>query len=148
MRRMRGCGLVALVVGLALAACMPPRTPGTGGDAPATLAGTVWRLTELNGRAPIPGGETLTLMFDPAGSRASGNGGCNQFNGPYTQAGASLRLGPLVSTRRACANAAANAQETSYLRALESTTRSGREGGSLVLYDGTRAVARFQPTSM
>lgn len=146
MRRMTGPGLMALVTAVAFSACMPPQTAGAG-EASVALEGTAWRLEELNGQAPVPGA-TLTLMFDPSGSRASGNGGCNQFNGPSTQSGASLRLGPLASTRRACTSQAANAQETAYLRALESTTRVGRQGGSLVLYDGSRVVARFQPTGM
>lgn len=147
MRRMTGLGLVALIAGLALAACMPPRTAGAE-DAPATLAGTAWRLTELNGQAPLPGGEALTLMFAAAEARVSGNSGCNQFNGPYTQTDASLRFGPLASTRRACTEPARNTQETTYLRALETTTRFTREAGTLVLYAGTQAVARFQSTGM
>jgi heat shock protein HslJ len=146
MRRMTGYGLMVLIVGLALAACMPPQTAGAG-DAPATLAGTSWRLAELNGQ-PVTGTEPLTLVFDATEPRASGNGGCNQFNGPYTQNGASLRFGPLVSTRRACADPAGNAQETAYFQALESTTRSSQEGGALVLYRGNQVVARFQSAGM
>ena len=146
MRRMTGFGVgMALLAAVALAACMPLRASGAG-DAPAALAGTAWRLTELNRQSPAPGIIAPTLAFDASGDRASGNGGCNQFNGPYTQRDASLRLGPLVSTRRACTDPAGNAQETAYLRALESTTRFAREGGTLVLYDGTQAVARFQST--
>jgi heat shock protein HslJ len=31
-----------------------------------------------------------------------GNGGCNAFNGNYTQDGANVQIGPLAATRKAC----------------------------------------------
>jgi heat shock protein HslJ len=137
----RGLGLALLVV---LGACASAQVQGGGSDAPAPLAGTSWVLTELNGQPPVSAGGTLTLQFAADGTRVSGNGGCNQFNGPYTQNGASVRIGSLVSTRRACLDPAGNAQETAYLQALESTTRASIVGGRLVLYRGTQVVARFR----
>jgi heat shock protein HslJ len=133
---------MALMAAAALAACAPAMG---GAGAPVLLAGSEWRLVELNGRAPItgPGGETPTLRFEASGPRASGNGGCNQFNGPYTQTGASLHFGPMASTRRACLNEAATRQETEYLEALHATTRISVADGRLSLYAGERAVARF-----
>ncbi|HLM69210.1 MAG TPA: META domain-containing protein, partial [Longimicrobium sp.] len=85
---------IALMAAVALVACAP--APG-GGGGPVLLAGSEWRLAELNGRAPVavPGGETPTLGFDASEPRASGNGGCNQFSGPYTQRGESLHFGPM-----------------------------------------------------
>ncbi|HEU0014501.1 MAG TPA: META domain-containing protein [Longimicrobium sp.] len=143
MRRMLRNGRVfalALMVG-SLGACLPVQAQG--GTSP--LAGTSWRLVELNGQRVVAGGETLTLVFDAAEPRVSGFGGCNEFFGPYTQSGASLRFGPLASTRRACLDPALNTQETAYLQALESTTRYAIEGGRLVLYKGNQVVARFVP---
>jgi heat shock protein HslJ len=133
---------------LALAACMGPRVAGAGGEGE-PLAGTRWTLAELNGQAPVPGlgAATPTLEFAAGEARASGNGGCNQFSGPYTQDGAALRFGPLVSTRRACADEAANRQETAYLRALESTTRFTATAEMLVLYAGDQAVAQLSRTA-
>lgn len=133
---------------LALAACMGPRVAGAGGERE-PLAGTRWTLAQLNGQAPVPGlgDATPTLEFAAGEPRASGNGGCNQFSGSYTQDGASLRFGPLVSTRRACADEAANRQETAYLRALESTTRFSATAEMLTLYAGDQAVAQFARTA-
>lgn len=130
---------------LALGACMGPRAAG-GGGAAEPLAGTAWVLAELNGQPPAtaPSDRTPTLAFAADEPRASGNGGCNQFSGPYTQNGASLRLGPLVSTRRACVDEAANRQETAYLRALESTTRFVVSGDLLVLYAADQPVVRLR----
>lgn len=141
MRGMRwGCGMA--MVAAVLAACGSQMR----GGAPMLLAGSSWRLTELNGRAPVaaPSDGVPTLQFDASEPRASGNGGCNQYTGPYTQSGSSLRFGPIVATRRACVDEAANRQETAFLEALHSTTRFTATGGELVLYAGERAVAKFQ----
>ena len=137
-----GC-VVVLGAVLAAAACTPPVRAGGAAD---PLAGSAWQLAELDGQPPVAGlgGATPTLSFGADDARASGNGGCNQFGGPYTQDGGSLRFGPLVSTRRACADQAANAQETAYLRALESTTRFWTSGDLLVLYAGDTMVARLR----
>jgi heat shock protein HslJ len=141
-RNGRGLGLALVVV--ALGACVPAQGQG-GSAAPSPLAGTSWRLVELNGQAVV-GEEPLTLVFAADEPRVSGYGGCNQFSGPYTQNGASLRFGPLISTRRACLEPALNTQETAYFQALESTTRYSIEGGRLVLYRGNQVVARFEPS--
>lgn len=137
--------LVWMGAALALAACMAPQAPG-GGGAAEPLAGTSWVLAELNGQPPVaaPDDRTPTLSFGADDLRAGGNGGCNQFSGPYTQNGVSLRFGPLVSTRRACVDEAANRQETAYLRALESTTRFSVSGDQLVLYAADQVVARLR----
>ena len=140
MRRMMRNGRwlwLALAV-VALSVSFPAQAQG-GSD---PLAGTSWRLIELNGQ-PVVGTEPLTLSFGTDG-QVSGYGGCNQFSGPYTQSGASLRFGPLVSTRRACLEPALNTQETAYFQALESTTRYSIEGGQLLLYSGNDVVARFR----
>ena len=136
MRSGRGLWLALLVA--VLGAGVPAQAQGGG----APLAGTSWRLVELNGQ-PVAGTEPLTLSFGTEG-QVSGYGGCNQFSGPYTQSGASLRFGPLASTRRACLEPALSEQETAYFAALESTTRYSIEGGQLVLYSGIDVVARFR----
>ena len=146
MRRMmehaRGLGL-ALVVAV-LGACAP--VPAQGGSAATSLAGTSWRLVELNADSLVAGSDDLTLVFDRDEPSVSGYGGCNQFSGPYDPNGASLSFGPLVATRRACLEPAFNTQETAYFQALESTTRYSIEGGQLVLYSGNQVVARFVPS--
>ena len=135
-----GLGLWLALVAFALGAAVPAQAQG--GSTP--LAGTSWVLVELNGQPLAPGGEPLTLHFAADEQSVSGYGGCNQFSGPYAQSGASLRFGPLASTRRACADPALSNQETAYFQALESTTRYAVEGGRLVLYSGNQVVARFR----
>ncbi|HEX2206911.1 MAG TPA: META domain-containing protein [Longimicrobium sp.] len=140
-------GMLAAAVGLVMAACSYAPEAGPGGNA-GPLEGTEWRLEELNGRPAVPlaPGGAPTLAFAGAEPRASGNGGCNAFNGPYTRNGSSLDFGPLVSTRRACLDEAGNAQETAYLGALESTTRYAVYDDLLVLYAGEEVVARLRRT--
>lgn len=147
MRRMVGWGRAAVLALVLLAAACAPMPRGAG--APMLLAGSEWRLVELNGRAPVAamGGEALTLRFDASEPRASGNGGCNLFNGPYTQSGESLHFGPMASTRRACVDEAATRQETEYLEALHSTSRISVVDGTLTLFAAERAVARLEPAA-
>ena len=67
------------------------------------LANTYWSLQTLNVNQ-IPVGVLQTISFSPA-STVTGNGGCNQFNGPYVVSGQSLRIGPLATTSMACEEA-------------------------------------------
>jgi heat shock protein HslJ len=146
MRSMGRCGrLAVLAAGFALAACVAPGTMD-GGGAGEPLAGSAWTLTELDGQPPVAGlgGAVPTLAFGADDARASGNGGCNQFFGPFTQSGAALRFGPLASTRRACADEAANRQEAAFLRVLESTTRFTVSADVLVLSAGDQPIARLR----
>jgi heat shock protein HslJ len=140
-------GWVMVAAGVALAACAAPRAAGAGG-APETLAGTSWQLTELNGRTPVlvPGGAPTLQFAAGEDARASGNGGCNQFSGPYMQDGTSLRFGGLISTRRACADPAATTQEAVYLQALRSTTGFSVSGDRMILYVNAQPVARLRRT--
>lgn len=77
------------------------RAEGCGGGIlpPATLAATDWLIVDIDGA--IVGGENYRLQFDEAG-RLSGQAGCNQFSGPYTQTGQRFVAGPIIATRMAC----------------------------------------------
>ena len=66
-----------------------------------------WQLVQVthnkNNSSPLV--PTLPVMatahFSPAGT-VSGNAGCNQYSGNYTQAGASLDVLQLATTRKMC----------------------------------------------
>jgi heat shock protein HslJ len=82
-----------------------------------------------------------TLEF--AGGRASGNGGCNTFEGPFEVHGTDrIALGPFASTQRACADPAVDTQEQQYLAALGLAKTYQVTGDQLTLYrdGGTIAV--------
>jgi heat shock protein HslJ len=122
------------------AAAMPAPTPAAAA-APA-LVGSVWRLEDLGGTAAIPGVEA-TLGFPEAG-RTAGRGSCNRFFGTVEISGESIRFGPLAATKMACLDAAANAQETKYLGALQAAERFAFDGPALLVYPrGGGAPLRF-----
>ncbi len=111
--------------------------------APATLDGVTWHATGINngrnGVESVVTGTDPTAIFDPAGT-ISGDAGCNSFNGPATVDGSSIAIGPLVSTKRACADEAATTQEAAYLAALEAATTFDVRTGHLELRDDTGAL--------
>jgi heat shock protein HslJ len=100
---------------------------------PTSLAGTTWRLLSIQG-ASVPATPELTLAFD--GDRVSGNGGCNSFGGQFTYepATGALAVSSLLSTMRACLEAARNDVESTYLKALQGAAVANMDSaGQLVL---------------
>jgi heat shock protein HslJ len=89
--------------------------------------------------SPAPG-SALTLEF--AGSRVSGDGGCNTFSGPVKVTGADrIALGPLAATLRACADPAVGVQEQEYLAALELARTYRVTGNELTLFRDGDTIA-------
>jgi heat shock protein HslJ len=115
---------------------------GTGGTP--SLENTDWKLVRL-GEAPI--GATPSephLRLDPATSRATGSGGCNQMGGEYTLDGDRLTLGRMVSTMMACAEGMET--ERAFLDALGRVRGWRLAGEELELLDAAGAVlARLEP---
>jgi copper homeostasis protein (lipoprotein) len=116
----------------------PPSAPAV------PLEGTVWRLVELEGRPmPAPSDSTrapgFTLLVD--GHKVQGSAGCNRMMGTYQLTGASLKFGPLATTRMACP---AMDVEQAFLVALDGTTRYEIIGSSLTLYGADGALARLE----
>jgi heat shock protein HslJ len=82
--------------------------------------------------SPMPG-STLTLEF--AAGTVAGSGGCNTFGGPYEVSGSDgIRVGPLASTLRACADPALDTQEQQYLAALGLAKTYRVTGDTLTLF--------------
>jgi heat shock protein HslJ len=91
-------------------------------------------------------GSDPTAVFGTDGS-VSGNATCNTFNGTYTIDGHRITVGPLATTRMACATDELNAQEAAYLAALQGAAIYQIRGTSLELRDasGATAVTYSQP---
>ena len=120
---LKAAGAVALA--MLIAGCTGPA------EQKATLVGPVWGATAIGDKAVLADA-LITLQLDGAG-HASGKGGCNSYNGPYTLAGSALSFGALASTKMACA-AAAMDQEQTYFDALAGVTSYAVTGdGALVL---------------
>lgn len=69
------------------------------------LKQTQWELVAIDQEAldaDALGRALPTMQFDTAGTRVSGNAGCNRYNGTVELSGDSLHFGPLMSTKMAC----------------------------------------------
>jgi heat shock protein HslJ len=105
------------------------------------LVGTGWQLDSLGGAALVAGSE-ITLEF-VEGVGVTGSGGCNRYNGRYTLSGASLTIGEVISTRRACPDRATTEQEGAYFAALALATGYELVDDQLVITYGSGQQLRF-----
>jgi heat shock protein HslJ len=115
-----------------------------------SLTKTRWVATTINngrgGAESVVAGSTVTAIFAEDGT-VGGNAGCNTYNGPYTVDGAAIKVGPLVSTKMACADEATSQQEAAYLAALGNATVFAFSGDNLELRDAGGALqVQYQPT--
>jgi heat shock protein HslJ len=110
---------------------------------PGQMGNVTWHATGINNGndavVSVEAGTDPTAVYDPAGT-VSGSGGCNTFNGPAVVDGTSIKIGPLASTKMACANEAASTQEAQYFAALEAATTFELSGNTLVLRDADGAM--------
>jgi heat shock protein HslJ len=107
-----------------------------------SLAGSEWRLADLSG-SPVLDDVQATLAF-PEPGKIAGNGSCNRFFGTAEINGPALKLGPLASTRMACAEEVMN-QETKYLETLQSAEHFEWKDPYLVVYSkGFAKPLRFK----
>jgi heat shock protein HslJ len=127
---------------LALAACaQKPEVRQVSTATLPPLAGTLWRAESVGG-AGIIDNALVTAAFEAG--EVSGSAGCNTFRGSYAQQGAALKLGPLATTRRACAPALMDL-EARYLAILAGVSSGAIDvTGALVLkaVDGRSVLLR------
>ena len=84
----------------------------------------------------------MTLQFIGQ-SNALANGGCNNYNGPYGVNFTGISIGPLAGTRMSCGEDL-DAQEATYLQALQGATTFTLNGDQLILYgSGNTEIARL-----
>ncbi len=105
-----------------------------------SIVGTAWSLCDLGG-APVPP-PAPTLSFDEA-DRVHGNAGVNRFGGTISIEGASIRFGPLMSTRMAGPPERMELEQR-YLKALDAADRWELRDGVLTLYATGSVAAVFE----
>jgi heat shock protein HslJ len=134
-------GLATLVLCSCSASNKPTaNTPKT--TAPRSLPGTDWVLSDLAGIPALPGGKA-TLSFTDVG-RVAGNASCNRFTGTMLISGNTIQMGPLATTRMACADPDVSRQEDTYLKALGAAARYSYEDPYLLIYaEGYDKPLRF-----
>lgn len=67
-----------------------------------SLAGKVWLVDEISGESITIPADARQPFIEFDGENASGYAGCNTFRGTYTVDGATLKFGPMISTKKAC----------------------------------------------
>lgn len=109
-------------------------------QAPRPVLGA-WRIDQARSE-PLIDRRQARLVFEPDG-RLAGHTSCNAMSGSYTLSGDQLKLGPVATTRRACAELQRE-QEDRVLTALElAATARVRPDGILELRDAEgRGVLR------
>jgi putative lipoprotein len=105
--------------------------PGRSPAPAAGLLGTRWRLEDLGGAGVIDEA-SATLEF-PEPGKVVGSGSCNRFFGSVSIEGNRMTIGPLSTTRMACAEVVAM-QEVSYIRALQGVERYSVQRTVLLIY--------------
>ena len=77
----------------------------------------------------------MFVQFKDAGKLA-GHSGCNRFFGQYKISGNDINIGPIDSTRMACAESVM-ALEMAFLSALEGAKSFRRDKAKLMLFDAS-----------
>ncbi len=124
---------------LLLAACpSPQQQPGQ------EITGREWVLVTIGDQSSPAGrgNQPASLRLDVKDSHAAGFAGCNHFRASYTLAGDSLRFGPALATKMACA--LGDDLERSFLAVLPLVTTYEAADSALILKGAGGPLARFQ----
>lgn len=114
-----------------------------GGAADATLEGTTWKLSKMEGipATAIDGeADAFTLVFNAADTMVAGRTNCNRFFGKYEAGEGKLELGPLGMTRMACPDMEF---ENAFVQMLDEVDRYEISGTTLKFYDDQTLLAEF-----
>ena len=135
----------ALLRGLMVVAACHTGAGCSGRAAPAdAIAGSEWRLVELNGEPSGVGADDkpATLRLNSAAHRMSGFGGCNRMTGGYQLHDDSLRFDRVAMSMMACPDGMA--LEGSFAAALEATRTYRVTDRGLELIGESGTVARLE----
>jgi heat shock protein HslJ len=136
---------VTLVVVVIVAACtpgaqataVPASASASAAAGPINLDGTSWRMSDYlspdGALYTVPGAVMPLAEFKDG--MMTGNAGCNTFSATYAIQGDSITLGPVVSTKMACAEPMQTV-ENAYLAALAVIDKVAiLDNGKLQLWD-------------
>lgn len=122
--------LAIATIGLALA------LTGCSAGGAASLDGTSWTVTAINGAAPVAGSRP-TMTF--TGSTVSASTGCNSLSTTYTLNGTAMTVSPQAAiTAMACADDLMK-QESVFTAALAKVAKMSLTGDTLALQDASGA---------
>jgi len=108
------------------------------------LAGTSWRLVQLDDHLLSPDVPEAKLRLTESDSTVAGTGGCNRLGGRYRLDGPTgLSFSGIAATKRLCEEATMRVEE-GLLRALQEADRFRVAHQSFELFRGETRLARFQ----
>jgi heat shock protein HslJ len=121
----------------------PPSQEQSAMPGPAPITDRDWVLVTLGTQAAPAGRghQPATLRLEASTARAVGFAGCNRFSASYTLAGDSLRFGPALATKMACADG--DELERGFLSALPVVATYEATDSALILKGPAGPVARF-----
>ena len=157
MRRTIALTTLGLLVVVALAACGDGGSGGGGtGDGGTGESGQetgivgAWVVAAVGSGgtlAPVVDGTEPAVEFGEDGS-LTGTTGCNRFNATWTGSGSDLTITPLATTKMACADEAASAQEQVIVTVLPTVTGWSATAQGIDLVDASGApVVNLTPTT-
>ena len=144
MRRSLGLLTLGLLVVVGLAACgdsggvSADGDAAGGGDQVGSPVGS-WTVTSYPSAGALVGvvdGTSPSLEFLEDGT-VVGFTGCNRFNATWSGSGSELNITPLATTKMACVDEAASAQEQALVTTLPTVTSWRTTGEGVELLDGS-----------
>lgn len=126
--------LLALLIPLALIGCKSDETISGYAD-----AGAVWTLTELDGK---PFSASATISF-PTKGKVNGKAPCNTYASNQTKPMPWFEMGPVMSTKMACPELAAEQQ---FFNSLNAMTLAEVQGNILILSNDAGREMVFKTT--
>jgi heat shock protein HslJ len=124
-----------LVAGVLSASLLVSALPGLAfaqDEGPFAAEGVEWTLSSMGGE-DVPDGVTVTLLLD--GGQASGNAGCNTYNGTYEIGPETLTFADRFAVTAMLCQGPAQDTEDAYLPMLQATAGWSVEDGVLTLSD-------------
>ncbi len=108
---------------------------------PGKIHGVVWRLHTVS-QIGVPAKLNIRMMFEES-NRLFGFSGCNNFNAGYQQKDNQLKVLPVISTRKSCADA--NFYEQQFTKQLQVADRIEVNHAKLQLFKDNKVIMEFLP---
>lgn len=107
-----------------------------------SLSGVEWVVMKMNGKNIDLGEEgDISIIFDAASHRVTGNAGCNNFFGTYTESSEGLEFSKIGVTKMSCPNIHV---EMTFLKILEDADGYTIKGNRLSLKENGNIIAVFR----
>ncbi|MBE0487821.1 MAG: META domain-containing protein [Halomonas sp.] len=118
---------------------------GCAGQPSDLLAKHAWKVTMLDGQAPLSE-PSMTIQFLPEDGIVAGSSSCNRFNAPYTLTGERLELSNIAGTMMLCSEEIM-AQEQEFKRVLSGIEGFDIDADGMLELRGSEGQLLARPTT-